>query len=144
MNPRRLPILLLATLLTALPAAAQQKLPVTTLTLGMHLVKAEVAVNDEERSAGLMFRKEMAQNEGMVFRFPDPKLVCMWMKNTLLPLSVAFIAEDGKIINIEDMQPQTEVAHCAKRPARYALEMNLGWFKKKNIKAGTSIDGLPK
>ena len=145
MNSRQIPVLLLTALLTALPAAAQQnKLPVTTLTLGMHLVQAEVAVNDDERSAGLMFRKEMAQNEGMVFRFPAPKPVCMWMKNTLLPLSVAFIAEDGKIINIEDMQPQTEVAHCAKRPARYALEMNLGWFRKKNIKAGTPIDGLPK
>lgn len=144
MNFCRFPALLLTILLTALPAAAQQKLPVTTLTIGMHLVKAEVAVNDQERSVGLMFRKEMPQNEGMVFRFPDPRQVCMWMKNTLLPLSVAFIDEDGKIINIEDMQPQTEVAHCAKRPARYALEMNLGWFRKKNIKPGTAIDGLPK
>ncbi len=144
MNSYRFPALLLATLLAALPAAAQQKLPVTTLTIGMHLVKAEVAVNDQERSVGLMFRKEMAQNEGMVFRFPEPKQVCMWMKNTLLPLSVAFLDEDGKIINIEDMQPQTEVAHCARRAARYALEMNLGWFRKKNIKAGTAIDGLPR
>ncbi len=150
MNASRYPTLLvsallstlLATLLASAPAAAQQKLPVTTLTIGMHLVKAEMAVNDEERSVGLMFRREMGQNEGMVFRFPNPKQVCMWMKNTLLPLSVAFVDEDGKIINIEDMQPETEVAHCAKRSARYALEMNQGWFRKKNIKPGAAIEGL--
>jgi hypothetical protein len=68
----------------------------------------------------------------------------MWMKNTLVPLSVAFIDEAGKIINIEDMQPQTQDAHCAKRPARYALEMNQGWFRQKNVKPGAKIDGLPK
>lgn len=148
MKPYRFPALLLALLLSTgwstQAASAQQKLPVTTLTIGMHLVKAEVAVNDEDRSMGLMFRQEMGQNEGMVFRFPNPKQVCMWMKNTPLPLSVAFLDEDGKIINIEDMEPQTEVAHCAKRSARYALEMNQGWFRKKNIKAGTAIEGLPK
>ncbi len=146
MNAYRYPTLLLSTLLAMLlisaQAAAQQKLPVTTLTIGMHLVKAEMAVNDEERSVGLMFRREMGPNEGMVFRFPNPKQVCMWMKNTLLPLSVAFVDEDGKIINIEDMQPETEVAHCSKRSARYALEMNQGWFRKKNIKPGTAIEGL--
>ena len=133
---------LLPMLLSAPPALAQQKLPVTTLTIGMHLVKAEVAVNDEERSVGLMFRRDMGPNEGMVFRFPNTRQVCMWMKNTWLPLSVAFVDENGKIINIEDMQPETEVAHCAKRPARYALEMNQGWFRKKNIKPGAAIDGL--
>ncbi len=146
MNAYRYPALLLSTLLATLlisaPAVAQQKLPATTLTIGMHLVKAEMAVNDEERSLGLMFRREMGPNEGMVFRFPNPKQVCMWMKNTLLPLSVAFVDEDGKIINIEDMQPETEVAHCSKRSARYALGMNQGWFRKKNIKPGTPIEGL--
>ncbi len=146
MNAYRYPALLLSTLLATLlisaPAVAQQKLPATTLTIGMHLVKAEMAVNDEERSVGLMFRREMGPNEGMVFRFPNPKQVCMWMKNTLLPLSVAFVDEDGKIINIEDMQPETEVAHCSKRSARYALEMNQGWFRKKNIKPGAPIEGL--
>ena len=86
----------------------------------------------------------MAPNEGMVFVFEAPAGVCMWMKNTLLPLSVAFIDGDGKIVNIEDMQAQTLDSHCAKRQVRYALEMNLGWFKQKNIKPGTTIDGLPK
>ena len=135
---------LLATLLFSAHVFAQQKLPATTLTIGMHLVKAELAITDEERAMGLMYRREMGPNEGMVFRFPNPKQVCMWMKNTLLPLSVAFIGDDGKIINIEDMQPETEVAHCSKRAARYALEMNQGWFRKKNIKSGTAIEGLPK
>ncbi len=140
---------LLTSLLAARPAAAeptaaQQKLPVTTLTIGMHLVKAELALDDQQRSVGLMFRQTMGPNEGMVFRFPNPKQVCMWMKNTLLPLSVAFLDEAGRIINIEDMQPQTEVAHCAKRTARYALEMNQGWFRKKNIKPGAAVEGLPR
>ena len=121
-----------------------QDFPVTSLNIGVHLIKAEVATSDEERARGLMFRQRLGQNEGMVFRFPAPKQVCMWMKNTLLPLSVAFIDDDGKIINIEDMQPETEIAHCAKRAARYALEMNQGWFRKKNVKAGTAIEGLPK
>ena len=92
-----------------------QTFPVTSLSIGVHLVRAEVASSDEERARGLMFRQRLGQNEGMVFRFPNPKQVCMWMKNTPLPLSVAFLDEDGKIINIEDMQPQTENAHCAKR-----------------------------
>ena len=123
---------------------AQQRFPVTTLNVGVHLIQAEVALRDEERAQGLMFREQLGANEGMVFRFPDNRPVCMWMKNTLVPLSVAFIDEAGKIINIEDMQPQTQDAHCAKRPARYALEMNQGWFRQKNVKPGAKIDGLPK
>lgn len=123
---------------------AQQVFPVTTLTIGMHLIKAEVAVSDEQRAQGLMFREKMAPGEGMVFRFPESRHLCMWMKNTLLPLSVAFIDEKGRIINIEDMQPQTLTAHCAKKPARYALEMNQGWFRQKNIRPGIQVSGLPK
>jgi uncharacterized membrane protein (UPF0127 family) len=122
---------------------AQQLFPATTLTIGIHLIKAEVAVSDEQRAQGLMFREKMAPNEGMVFRFPETRHTCMWMKNTLLPLSVAFIDEKGRIINIEDMQPQTLNAHCAKKPARFALEMNQGWFKQKNIRSGLHVTGLP-
>ena len=122
---------------------AQQILPTTTLNIGMHLIKAEVAVSDEQRAQGLMFREKMAPNEGMVFRFPETRPICMWMKNTLLPLSVAFIDEKGRIINIEDMQPQTLNAHCAKKPARFALEMNQGWFRQKNIRSGLQVTGLP-
>lgn len=124
-------------------AYAQQVFPVTTLSIGIHLIKAEVAVSDEQRAQGLMFREKMGSNEGMVFRFPEPRHICMWMKNTVLPLSVAFIDEKGRIINIEDMQPQTLNAHCAKKLARYALEMNQGWFRQKNIRPGIQINGLP-
>jgi len=123
---------------------AQQVFPATTLNIGVHLIKAEVAVSDEQRAQGLMFREKMAPNEGMVFRFPETRHICMWMKNTLLPLSVAFIDEKGRIINIEDMQPQTLNAHCAKKPARFALEMNQGWFRQKNIRSGLQVTGLPK
>lgn len=144
--PRRMPmkpVLALCALLLPLFAHAQS-FPVTSLSIGVHLIRAEVAVSDEERARGLMFREKLGENEGMVFRFPGNRQVCMWMKNTLLPLSVAFIDENGRIINIEDMQPQTLDSHCATRPARYALEMNRGWFGKRNIKPGTVVDGLPK
>jgi len=132
-----------ATLLTA-AAFAQQKFPVISLTSGIHVIKAEVAANNADREQGLMFREKLGPNEGMVFLFEEPAAVCMWMKNTLIPLSVAFLDENGKIINIEDMQPQTTESHCSKKPAVYALEMNQGWFKQKNIKPGSLIEGLPR
>jgi uncharacterized membrane protein (UPF0127 family) len=125
-------------------AQQPQKLPVTSLTAGIHVIKAEVAATEANRQQGLMFREKMGQNEGMVFLFEQPAPICMWMKNTLIPLSVAFIDADGKIINIEDMQPHSTESHCAKKPARYALEMNQGWFKQKNIKPGTAIENLPR
>lgn len=120
-----------------------QKFNSASLTAGMYVIKAEVAANEAERQQGLMFREKMAPNEGMVFIFDRPAAVCMWMKNTPLPLSVAFLDDEGKIINIEDMQPQSTDTHCAAKQARYALEMNLGWFKQKNVKPGTIISGLP-
>ncbi len=133
-----------ANVLSMLPAHAQQpSFPVTSLTAGMHLIKAEVAATDAQREYGLMYRNKLGQNEGMVFLFGAPAGVCMWMKNTPLPLSVAFIDAAGKIVNIEDMRPQTTNSHCAKKPIAYALEMNLGWFKQKNIRAGSNIAGLP-
>ncbi|MGB4346656.1 MAG: DUF192 domain-containing protein [Burkholderiaceae bacterium] len=137
-------LLLLALLFNLTQAGAQQRLPVTTLNIGIHLIQAEVAIRDDERAQGLMFRKNMGINEGMVFRFGSPNKVCMWMKNTLIPLSVAFIDEQGSIINIEDMQPETLEAHCSEKPARYALEMNRGWFKNKHIKPSSKVTGLPK
>ena len=135
---------LLGTTMLAHHAAAQQRFPVTTLNIGIHLIQAEVAQRDEERAQGLMFREQLGQNEGMVFRFPENRQICMWMKNTLVPLSVAFLDEGGSIINIEDMQPQTLDAHCAKKPARYALEMSQGWFRQKNVKPGAKVGGLSK
>jgi uncharacterized membrane protein (UPF0127 family) len=124
--------------------AAQQKFQVISLTAGIHVIQAEVVAKEVERQQGLMFREKMGPNEGMVFLFDTPAKVCMWMKNTLLPLSVAFIDEDGRIVNIENMMPHTTDSHCAKKPVRYALEMNQGWFKQKNIKPGTMIGGLPR
>lgn len=128
---------------SAAPASAQQKFRVIPLNAGMHVIQAELVANDKDRQQGLMFREKMGPNEGMVFVFDAPATVCMWMKNTLLPLSVAFIDDSGKIVNIEDMKPQTTESHCAKKPVRYALEMNQGWFKQKNIKPGSPIGGLP-
>jgi len=131
-------------LLGAASVSAQQKFPVIPLTAGMYVIQAEVAARDAERQQGLMYREKMGSNEGMVFLFEAPAGVCMWMKNTFIPLSVAFIDEDGKIVNIEDMKPQTTESHCAKKPVRYALEMNKGWFREKNIKPGSVIQGLPR
>lgn len=123
-------------------ALAQQKLPVKKLTAGMYVIQAEVAATEAQRETGLMNRKAMGQNEGMLFIFDRPSGYCMWMKNTLIPLSVAFIGGDGIILNIEEMQPQSEKNHCAVKPALYALEMNAGWFKQKNIKPGTKIEEI--
>jgi hypothetical protein len=115
----------------------------TTLTAGIYLIKAEIAKTQEQHEYGLMFREKMGTNEGMLFLFSSPIAVCMWMKNTLLPLSVAFMDEKGNIVNIEDMEPRTLNSHCAAKPVYYALEMRQGWFNEKNIKPGTSINGLP-
>lgn len=119
------------------------KFPVIPLTAGMNVIHAEVAANEAQREQGLMFREKMGANEGMVFLFGAPASVCMWMKNTLIPLSVAFMDRDGKIVNIEEMKPQTLDSHCSKGQIFYALEMNAGWFRQKNIKPGSFIEGLP-
>jgi uncharacterized protein len=131
-------------LLPTLHVHAEERFPVVALTAGMHVIQAEVAVTEPQRQQGLMFREKLATNAGMVFLFGEPAQVCMWMKNTLIPLAVAFIDERGKILNIEEMQPETLNSHCAAGRVAYALEMNKGWFAQKNIKAGTTIAGLPK
>lgn len=125
-------------------AAAQTVMPTLELSAGFHRIEAEVAATDQNRQTGLMQRKQMAPQHGMLFVFPQENTHCMWMRNTLLPLSVAFLDEEGRIINVEDMQPQTEDNHCARRPARYALEMNLGWFSQRGLKAGAKLSGLEK
>jgi uncharacterized membrane protein (UPF0127 family) len=124
-------------------AQQNQTFPVTSLSVGINLIKAEVATTPEQHERGLMFRDRLGSNEGMVFVFNPAQPVCMWMKNTLIPLSVAFMDEHGVIINIEEMKAQTLDTHCAQKDATYALEMNPGWFKQKNIKPGATIDGLP-
>ncbi len=121
------------------------KLPKITLGIGgVHRVVAEVASIPSDRAQGLMFRKKMPDNEGMLFVYPQPHVTGMWMKNTLIPLSVAFIDEKGVIINVEEMKPQTLDAHMAKGAAKYSLEMNTGWFKKRRLGPGTKIKGLEK
>ena len=125
-------------------AAAHAQLPTVELAAGMHLIRAEVADSMGTRMQGLMHRKSMPQGAGMVFVFDETAAHCMWMKNTLIPLSVAFIDEAGAIVNIADMQPHSEQSHCAARPARYALEMNKGWFAQRGIKPGARLRGLEK
>ena len=119
-------------------------MPVMELSAGFYRIEAEVASNDRNRQLGLMNRQTMPAQHGMLFVFTENNTHCMWMRNTLLPLSVAFLNEEGKIINIEDMQPQTEDNHCARVPARYALEMNLGWFAQRGIKPGMKLNGIDK
>lgn len=132
----------LALTLFAAPALAQE-LPVVQLKAGMHLIRAEVAADYSSRGRGLMHRKSLGANAGMLFIFDAAALHCMWMKNTYIPLSVAFIDEHGEIVNIADMQPHSEQSHCAARPARYALEMSRGWFAERGIKAGARLGGIP-
>jgi uncharacterized membrane protein (UPF0127 family) len=118
-----------------------QSLPTTTLSAGIHTIKAMVAQTPSERQVGLMFRREMGTQEGMLFVFEAAAPQCFWMKNTLLPLSAAFIGDDGRIVNIEDMQPQTLASHCSDKPVRFVLEMNQGWFAKRGLKKGDRLSG---
>jgi uncharacterized protein len=122
---------------------AAQKLPAIRLNAGMHIIQAEVAQTPAQRSIGLMHRPTMGPNEGMLFVFEQPSPQCFWMKNTLLPLSIAFLADDGTVVNIEDMKPQSLESHCSSKPVRFALEMNVGWFVKRGVKPGSKISGAP-
>ncbi len=131
----------------SLPAQAQPQpqldLPRTTLGAGMFLIQAQVAQTAEQRATGLMHRREMPPNEGMLFIFERPSIQCFWMKNTLLPLTAAFVADDGTIVNLADMQPQSLDSHCSTKPVRFVLEMHQGWFVRKGIKAGSRLSGAP-
>lgn len=133
-------LLLLGAVLAA--TAHAQGLPMMELTAGFHRIEAEVAANNPDRMRGLMHRRAMPQQHGMLFVFPNSAPHCFWMKNTLIPLSIAFLDAGGRILNIEEMQPQTEDNHCAAQPARYALEMNAGWFAQRGLKPGDQIGGI--
>ena len=135
-------LLIVSAMLAA--AHAHAELPVVQLSAGMHLIKAEVAADFDTRALGLMHRKALAPNAGMLFIFDQLAIHCMWMKNTLIPLSVAFIDQGGTILNIADMQPHSEQSHCAATPARFALEMTKGWFAQRGVKPGTKLGGLEK
>ena len=121
----------------------QPRLPTVNLTAGMHVIKAELAIAAEQQATGMMFRREMPGNEGMLFVNEDAGVRCFWMKNTLVPITIAFIADDGTIVNLADMQPQSERSHCSAQPVRYALEMSQGWFAKRGIQAGFKLRGTP-
>lgn len=133
---------LLCSLLALSALSACADMPTLELGVGMYRIKAEVAHTNAARMTGLMHRTEMPSDSGMLFVFTRAAKHCMWMRNTLIPLSVAFIDDKGHIINIADMQPQTETSHCAERPARYALETNIGWFAARKLQAGTRIAGI--
>lgn len=138
-------VLALVLAAAAAPAAAQSgapALPLVELNAGIHLIHAELAANDADREKGLMFRTGLAANHGMLFVFDTADRPCMWMRNTLIALSVAFLDETGAVINVEEMAPRTDDTHCAARPARYALEMDEHWFTRRGVRAGTVIEGV--
>lgn len=144
---QRIHLLILVAMWAAGSAQAQESpqmnLQRITLTAGFHQIDTQLALSPEQRATGLMYRKEMPQQEGMLFVFPEASKQCFWMKNTILPLTAAFVADDGTIVNLADMKPQTTDSHCSAKPVRYVLEMNQGWFAKKGIKAGSKLGGKP-
>jgi uncharacterized membrane protein (UPF0127 family) len=141
------PSALLAALLVAASAASAQdgpqRLAAVQLNAGIHNIRAEVALRPDERATGLMHRRTLGANEGMLFVFDEPAVQCFWMKNTLLPLSIAFVGDDGRIVSLADMQPQSLQSHCSARPVRFALEMNQGWFAKRGLREGSRLSGAP-
>ena len=122
---------------------AQISLPRARMQAGMYQIDAQLAATPTQREIGLMFRSKMPQHEGMLFVFDQASEQCFWMKNTILPLTAAFVADDGTIVNLADMNPQTTDSHCSAKPVRFVLEMNQGWFSKKAIQAGYKLSGKP-
>ena len=125
------------------PAGIPQDLPAITLQAGMHNIRAAVAKTPGERQTGLMYRRDMAPHEGMLFIFDEATPQCFWMKNTPLPLTIAFLDDDGTVVNLADMKPLALDNHCSAKPVRYVLEMHQGWFAKRGIKPGARISGAP-
>lgn len=136
-----------SSLLAASAAIAQDgpqpRLPTVELTAGMYVIQAEVAQTHQQHSIGLMHRQSMGVNEGMLFVYQSPEIRCYWMRNTLIPLTIAFLDDDGTIVNLKDMEPHTERSNCSIKPVRYALEMNQGWFDQRGIKPGFRLRGIP-
>ena len=130
--------------LAALDASALEKFQATHIRVGPQALTVELAITEPQRMQGLMYREKLGPNDGMLFVFDAPEYQSMWMKNTLVPLSVAFLAPDGTILNVEDMEPQTLNPHISAGPALYALEMNKGWFAAHGLKPGDKATGLPK
>lgn len=127
-----------------LASGVAQAAPILELSAGMHRIEAEVANDNAARATGLMNRPSMPMQRGMLFVFPEDAVQCFWMKNTLIPLSIAFIDDGGRIVQIVDMQPQSLDNHCSAKPVRFALEMNAGWFRSRGLAPGARINGLDK
>ena len=127
-----------------LTSAAALAAPTIELSAGMHRIEAEVANSNAERATGLMNRPSMPMHRGMLFVFPESGVQCFWMKNTLIPLSIAFLDDAGRIVQIAEMQPQSLDNHCSVKPVRFALEMNAGWFRSRGLAAGAKINGVGK
>lgn len=147
-SPRSLPAVVVAVLVLGVSSVwsapgTASSLPRATLRIAGHAVVAEVAATAQSRETGLMFRRDLPADHGMLFVFRTPQRVCMWMKNTLVPLSVAFVDGDGRVVNLADMQPLSEDVHCSAGEVRYALEMPLHWFSRHAVRPGTPVDGLP-
>ena len=138
---RQLLVVLLLALCSAY-AVADPALPEIVLGIKGHKLTAEVAASEPQRANGLMYRRMLPENRGMLFVFPYAAPQSFWMMNTYVPLSIAFLDENGTIVNIADMKPLTTDSHRSAKPARYALEMNQGWFAKRNIRAGARVEGL--
>ena len=130
-------------LAAAQPGSAAEELPTTKLTIGKHTLTAELAVSYEQQATGLMNRFSLKPDHGMLFIYAQPQPLAFYMRNTYVALSIAFIGADGRIVDIQDMQPQTEDTHWSKTPAMYALEMKRGWFAERGIVAGDLVKGLP-
>ena len=137
-----------ALLLSSMPLlaqeAAQPTLPTKTLTVGSKSVTAEVADDNQERMTGLMFRKELKPDSGMLFVMPRPDKASFWMRNTVIPLSIAYISPEGRILEIHEMKAldETPVPSHFNNIA-YALEMEKGWFSKSGVLQGDQVTGLP-
>lgn len=127
-----------------LASGAALAAPTIELSAGMHRIEAEVASNNADRATGLMNRPSMPMHRGMLFVFPEAGVQCFWMKNTLIPLSIAFLDDSGRIVQIADMQPQSLDNHCSVKPVRFALEMNAGWFRRRGLAPDARISGLDK
>jgi uncharacterized membrane protein (UPF0127 family) len=137
-------VLGIALALAASGAAALEKFQSVQVKVGDHALKLELATTEAQHMQGLMYREKLGPDDGMLFVFDATEYQSMWMKNTLIPLSVAFLSPDGTILNVEDMEPQTLDPHMSAGPALYAIEMNKGWFARHGVKPGDKATGLPK
>ena len=133
-------IAVVVTFLASCPSRSPGGLPIIKMEVDGHKLKAEVASTTEQRTRGLMYRRDLGTNAGMLFVYEEKEALSFWMKNTFIPLSIAFIADDGRVVHITDMAPQTLDTHRSPKPVRYALEMNKGWFEEKNIVVGAHAE----